>query len=123
MTMGSVEGEWAFGGTKVTGEILRTSFETRADSATATEFFVQALQTISPRWFVAARREGTSAPPLINGIVVGTRTELQVFEATAGFRISPDLTLRSSYYTRKSYGVLKWANQVGVSLVWARRWW
>jgi hypothetical protein len=123
MTMGSVEGEWAFGGTKVSGELLRTAFETRADQAIATEWFVQGMHTLSPRWFVAARREGTSAPPLINGIVIGRRTTLSVFEATAGFRISPDLTLRSSYYTRKSYGAPTWANQVGVSLVWARRWW
>jgi hypothetical protein len=123
MTMGSVEGEWAFGGTKVSGELLRTAFETLADTATATEWFLQGMHTLSPRWFVAARREGTSAPPLINGIVIGTRTTLAIFEATAGFRISPDLTLRSSYYTRKSYGAPAWANQVGVSAVWARRWW
>ena len=36
MTMAGGEGEWAFGGTKVGGEILRTSFETMADRAIAT---------------------------------------------------------------------------------------
>ena len=123
MTMAGGEGEWAFGGTKIGGEILRTAFDTMADRAIAYEWFVQGTHTLSPRWFVAARREGTSAPPLVNGIVVGSRTELAAFEATGGFRVSPDLTLRSSYYTRKSFGASTWSDQVGVSVVWARRWW
>jgi len=123
MTMAGGEGEWAFGGTKVGGEILRTSFETMADRAIATEWFVQGTHTLSPRWFVAARREGTSAPPLVNGIIVGSRTGLAAFEATVGFRVSPDVTLRGSYYTRKSFGESTWTDQVGVSVVWAHRWW
>ena len=123
MTMAGGEGEWAFGGTKIGGEILRTAFDTMAVRAIAYEWFVQGTHTLSPRWFVAARREGTSAPPLANGIVVGSRTELAAFEATAGFRVSPDVTLRSSYYTRKSFGASTWSDQVGVSVVWARRWW
>ena len=123
MTMAGAEGEWAFGGTKISGEILRTGFETFAGTSVAYEWFVQGQQTLSPRWFVAARREGTAAPPLINGIVVGTRTNLQVFEATAGFRVNRDITLRSSYYTRRLYGASTWTDQAGVSLVWAHRWW
>ena len=78
-------------------------------------------QTLTPRWFVAARHDGTSAPPLVNGIVVGSRTDLEAFEATAGFRVTPDVTLRSSYYTRRFYGSTDWVNQVGVSAVWARQ--
>ena len=104
MTMAGGEGEWAFGYTKIRGEILRTAFETSADTAVAYEWFVQGTQTLTPRWFVAARREGTSAPPLVNGIVAGTRTDLEVFEATAGFRVTRDVTLRSSYYARRFYG-------------------
>ena len=123
MTMAGGEGDWAFGGTKITGEILRTSFETIADRAIAYEWFVQGTQTLSPRWFVAARREGTSAPPLINGVAIGSRTEFAAFEATAGFRVSPDVTLRGSYHTRRPFGLSTWANQVGASVVWAPRWW
>ena len=123
MTMAGAEGEWAFSGTKIAAEVLRTGFETFAGTSVAYEWFVQAQQTLSPRWFAAARREGTSAPPLINGIVVGSRTDLDVFEATAGFRVTPDVTLRASYYTRRFYGARAWTNQIGVSAVWARRWW
>ena len=123
MTMAGAEGEWAFAGTKLGAEILRTAFETTAQRAIAYEWFVQGTQTLSPRWFVAARREGTSAPPLISGIVVGRRTSVAAFEATAGFRVSPDVTLRSGYYGRRAFGGSAWRDQVGVSIVWARRWW
>ena len=123
MTMASGEGEWAFDGTKISGEILRTGFESLGGTSVAYEWFVQGRQTLTPRLFVAARRAGTSAPPLVNGIVVGSRTDLETFEATAGFRVTTDVTLRSSYYTRRFYGSTDWVNQVGVSAVWSRRWW
>ena len=123
MTMAGGEGEWAFGGTKVTGEILRTGFETATGTSVAYEWFIQGQHTLSPRWFVAARREGTPAPPLISGTIPGTRTEFAAFEATAGFRINRDITLRSSYYARCPYGSTDWSNQAGVSVVWAKRWW
>jgi len=124
MTMASGEGEWAFSGTKISGEILRTSFDTLGvTSAVAYEWFVQGQQTLSPRWFAAARHEGASAPPLVNGIVPGTRTQFKAVEATAGYRLSPDLTLRASYYAREFYGATTWTNQIGASVVWAHRWW
>jgi hypothetical protein len=123
VTMLGGEGELAFGYTKIRGEFIRSAFETSADTAIAREWFVQGTQTLSPRWFVAARQEGTSAPPLVNGISVGQRTDFETFEATAGFRVTPELTLRSSYYARRNYGATTWDNQVGVSIVWARRWW
>ena len=123
MTMAGGEGELEFGYTKIRGEIIRTAFETSAQTAVAYEWFVQGIQTLSPRWFVAGREEGTSAPPLLTGIVVGQRTNFQVFEVTAGFRVNPDITLRSSFDARRFYGSTNWDNQAGVSIVWARRWW
>jgi hypothetical protein len=124
MTMAGAEGEWAFAGTKIAGEFIRTAFETAASNRSiAYEWFIQGQQTLTPRWFVAARHEGTSAPPLINGIVVGTRTDFAVVETTAGFRVTRDVTLRGSYYTRRFYGATTWVHQAGVSVVWAHRWW
>jgi hypothetical protein len=123
MTMVSGEGEYSFRYTKINGEILRTSFETLAQASIAYESFVQVHQTLAPRWFVAARGERASAPPLINGIAVGTRTSLSIAETTVGYRVNPDVTLRTSYYARKPYPAKAWDNQFGVSVVWARRWW
>ncbi|MFI5179379.1 MAG: hypothetical protein ACHQO8_12475, partial [Vicinamibacterales bacterium] len=122
MTMIGGEGEYAFRYTKLAAEFVTTAFATSADTARAYEWFVQGTQTLSPRWFVAARREGVSAPPLATGIVAGARSIFGVFEATAGFRLNPEITLRSSYYSRRSYTSSTWDNQVGVSIVWARRW-
>lgn len=123
VTMIGGEGEYAFGYTKISGEIVRSRFERSAGEAVAYEYFVQGMHSLAPRWFVAARNEGTSAPPLVSGIVVGKRTRLTMVETTVGFRVTPDITLRSSYYTRKGYGASAWDQQVGVSAVWARKWW
>jgi hypothetical protein len=123
MTMVGGEGEYAFRYTKINSEIVRTSFETLARPAIAYEWFVQGIQTLTPRWFVAARHERASAPPPITGVSVGSRASLSTVETTAGYRVNPDITLRSSYYARKSYNARRWDNQVGFSIVWARRWW
>jgi hypothetical protein len=117
------EGEYAVGYTKISGEILRSRFERFAGQAVAYEWFVQGIQTLSPRWFVAGRHEGTQAPPLITATTVGRATRLTMGETTVGFRVTPEVTLRSSYYTRKSYGASAWDHQIGVSAVWARKWW
>ena len=79
------EGEYAFGYTKISGEIVRSRFERSVGSAVAYEWFVQGIQTLSPRWFVAGRHESTLAPPLITATLVGRSTRLAMVEATVGF--------------------------------------
>jgi hypothetical protein len=122
MTLVGGEAEYAFRYTKLAGEWIRTSFETSAGNADAYEYFVQGVQTLTPRLFAAARHEATSAPPLATS-ATSRRTQMKMVEATAGFRLTPDFTLRSSYYARKFYNATVWDNQVGLSLVWTRRWW
>jgi hypothetical protein len=123
VTIVGAEGEYAFGYTKMSGEFVRSQFERSAGTAVAYEYFVQGLQTITPRWFAAARHEATSAPPLVTATTVGRRTRLAIVETTVGFRVTPDVTLRSSYYARRSYGAPAWDQQAAVSAVWARKWW
>jgi hypothetical protein len=123
VTMVGGEGEYAFGYTKISGEVVRSRFERSAGSAIAYEWFVQGLQTLSPRWFVAARHEATSAPPLVTAAITGNRSRMSIVEAAVGFRATTDVTLRSSYYTRKGYGASAWDRQIAVSAVWARKWW
>jgi hypothetical protein len=122
-TLVGAEAEYAFRYTKVAGEFVRTSFQTSSDDAVAYEWFVQGTQTLTPRFFAAARREGTSAPPLETGIIAGQTTHLDSFEGTLGFRVTPDVTLRGGYYARRSYGATVWDNQATVSVVYAHRWW
>jgi hypothetical protein len=126
MTLVGGEGEFSFGYTKMSGEVVRTAFETSTDTAVAYEYFLQGTQTLTPRLFAAARYESSSAPPLetgITGIARGVRTHMNMFEATAGVRVTRDVTIRTSFYTRHSYTAAAWDQQVGVSLVWSRRWW
>jgi hypothetical protein len=122
MTLVSGEGEYAFRYTKLSGEIVRTSFEASTTTAVAYEWFIQGMQTLTPRWFLAARHEGVSAPPFPFGIVPRGRTTFKVGEMTGGYRVNRDITLRSSYVARRFYGGTTWDHQVGASLVWAHRW-
>lgn len=117
------EGEYAFGYTKISGEIVRSRFERSAGAAVAYQWFVQGMQTLSPRWFVAGRHESTVAPALVTSTVTGVRTRMAMVEAVAGFRVTTDLTLRSGFYMRKPYTSPEWDRQAAVSAVWARRWW
>jgi hypothetical protein len=123
LKMLSVEGEWAFGYTKLSGELTHDSIETTTGTETADEWFLQGVHTLTPRWFVAGRHEGASAPPLRVGAVPPSRRTLRISEATVGFRLSPELTLRSSFVARQLYYSPIRDRQVGASLVWARRWW
>ena len=115
----SLEGEYAFGYTKLSGEFTYDTLETAASHVIAREWFVQGVQTLSPRWFVAARHEGATAPPRSASAAVPT---LRVSEVTGGYRLSTEFTLRTAVVRRKTYfgAVNDW--QVGASLVWARRW-
>ena len=117
------EGEYAFGYTKLSGEFVRSAFDRATGTAVAYEYFIQGMQTLTPRWFVAGRHESTLAPPLVSATTVGEQMRLAIVEATVGFRLTTDLTLRSSYYTRKAYTSSSWDQQAGVSAVWARKWW
>lgn len=122
MTLAGVEGEYTFGYTKLSGELNHDTFQTALGDVVAYEWFLQGVQTLTPRWFVAGRQEGTSAPPLFS-TPAGNRQVFQTSEVTAGYRLSPDFTLRASFYARKTFARTDWDQQGGVSIVWAHRWW
>jgi hypothetical protein len=120
--MFNFEGEYAFGYTKISGEFTNTRLETAVTTETARAWFIQGMHTLAPRWFVAARQEGVSAPPVRSGTSAGVRQSFQMAEATVGYRLTTDFTLRSSLMSRKAYTRTAWDQQVGFALVWARRW-
>ncbi len=119
----ALEGEYAFGYTKIAAEFTRNRLESHLGAETAYAWFVQGVHTLTPRTFVAARQEGTSAPPLRTATSVGRRTLFQTSEATFGYRIIPQLTARASFMARKAFTRNTWDHQAGFSLVWAQRWW
>ena len=103
------------------GTVWRRVHKDGAETAYA--WYIQGIHTLSPRIFVAGRQEGTSAPPLRAPVNPRGRTLFHTTEATFGYRIVPDLTVRGSYMARKPFTRDTWDHQAGVSLVWSRRWW
>ena len=117
--MMNLEADYAFGYTRISGELTRTAFDITGGRVAAGAWFIQAAHTLAPRWFVAGRQEGVSAPAL----GAGPRRTFHTTELTLGYRISRDFTLRGSYMQRKPYTRTSWDQQAGASVVWARRWW
>ena len=115
----TVEADVAFGYTKITGEAAHNWLDSAAGPRAATSWFIQGQQTLSPRWFAAARLEGANGIARVAGAPAPT---LRMSEYTAGYRLSPEFTLRGSYARRKTYFNTAANHQAGVSLVWARRW-
>ena len=89
----------------------------------ATEWFIQATQTITPRWSVAGRHEGTSAPVVGFGATFGAQPSTFANELVATARVSRDVLLKASVSTRQPYGRTTWDTQAAVQAVWQRRWW
>jgi hypothetical protein len=121
-TLAQVEGEWSFGYTRVAGEWLWTTRETAVpDDANVDGGWIEAVRTLSPRWFTAVRFDHQSTAWTNQADGTAKKEVYQRFESAAGFRLSPDLTLRASYLTRKGYVVFFWDDQILASIVWARK--
>lgn len=115
------EAEWSFGYTRVAGEFLWTRRERASGSARVDGGWVEVTQTLNPRWFVAARYDDqytawTSEPDMRD-----RHEPYRRLETTAGYRVTPELTLRASYMTRKGYVIGFWDDQMLVSAVFAKK--
>jgi hypothetical protein len=122
LTLGGVEGEYAFRYTKISGEWLRSRFETATSTAGASTWFIQGTQSLSARWFVAARREAVSAPAVGTSPFFARQPDLNSAEATVGYRLTPEVTLRTGWAASQFYGSPVWVHHAGVSAVWNWRW-
>ena len=123
-TVFNLEGEYAFNHTRLSGEWVRNRFGIASGPAVAHAFYVQGVQTITPRIFGAARVARTLTPPIIFGALRPT-TVFTTAELTVGYRVTRDFTVRGGYYGQRPYGrppsiVTNWSNQAAVSIVWAR---
>jgi hypothetical protein len=123
LQMWTVEGEYAFGYTKLAGEWTTERFARGATRDTASTWFAQVAQTLTPRWFAAARHEAISAPPLAVAGAGAPRLSFRTSEGTAGYRLTPELTLRASVTLSRWYTARTSDRKAGVQVVWSRRWW
>jgi len=120
-TIVTVETEFAFGYTKLAGEYTRDILTTTTGEAVSAGWYVQGQQTLTPRWFVAARVERIGAPEHDPLMAPDVGSFLGV-EETVGYRLTPDLTFRLSHRARRPFAQTAFANQMFGSIVWARRW-
>lgn len=119
----TVEGEYAFGYTKLAGEWTTERFSRGAVRDTASTWFGQVAQTLTPRWFAAARHEAISAPPLAVLGPGAARLSFRTSEGTLGYRLTPEFTLRASLTAGRGYTTRTTDRKAGVQVVWSRRWW
>jgi len=120
-TVAQVEGEWSFGYTRIAGEVLRSSLETaRATPAEARGGWLEVTQTLHPRVFVAGRGDLQR----YRYSSIDDRRSSQTYhryEAILGYRITPDLTARAGYLTRKGYVVFHWDDQLIASITFQKK--
>jgi hypothetical protein len=118
-TVFNVEAEYAFNQTRLSGEWVQDRFTAAPQKVTAQSFYAQAVQTITPRLFGAARLVRTQSPPFFVSGLVAHRT---VVELTAGYRLTTDWTVRGGYVGERPYVGPEWDQQAAFSIVWAKRW-
>jgi hypothetical protein len=118
-TLVSIESELAFRHTSLASEWTRDALETSLGTRVASGWYVQGAQTLTPRWFVAARIEkiNTMLP-----VIDGAEQDFKASEQTVGFRLTPELTLRVSHRLREPFGGSSYLHTGAVSIVWYRRW-
>lgn len=118
-TVLNLEGEYTINHTRLSGEWVRNHFGSPGSSSVARAFYAQAVQTITPRLFGAARIARIDPPVLFAN---GSETDRRIAEFTAGYRLTREWTVRGGYVRERAYLASAWDNQAAVSIVWARRW-
>jgi hypothetical protein len=119
-TIYTMESEVSFRYTRLMGEWTRNVVDTSGGDVTASGWFVQGQQTLTPRWFVAGRGERIAAPVLTPAGL--PPLALTSVEETIGYRITRELTVRAGHRARRLFGRAGYDHQGAVSVVWWRRW-
>ena len=117
-TVANLEAEFTINHTRLSGEWVVDRFAGSTGTVTARSFYVQGVQTITPRLYGAVRVAHVTTPPVF---AVNRTTTWTTAETTAGVRLKPDWTLRVGYVGQCAY-FGSWTNQAAVSIVWDARW-
>ena len=120
-TVITVESEFSVRYTRMSAEWVRDVVETGSGDKVASGWWLQAQQTLAPRWFAAARVERMASPA--GALATPQELHFTGFEETIGFRLTPDLTLRAGHRARRGFFTTTLDNQIATSVVWWKRWW
>jgi putative nucleotidyltransferase with HDIG domain len=118
-TIFNLEGEYAIGYTRLAGEWIVDRFESAMTPAIARGFLMEAVQTLTPRWYLAARTTRVATPGMANGVRV--RRSAGSADGTVGFRLNPDITLKAGYQGSRAYTRGDWDHAAAVSIVFGKR--
>jgi hypothetical protein len=120
-TIVTVETDFSVRYTRIMAEWIRDTLETSTGTVVASSWFAQAQQTLTPRWFAAARLERISSPA-ITPLSTLVDQNLSGTEAVIGYRLTPEITLRGGHRARRGFGRSGFDHQAEVSVVWWKRW-
>lgn len=117
--MFNLEGEYAVGYTRVAGEWSMDRFETLTTPAIARGNLVEAVRTLSPRWYVAGRTTRASTPVFSAGTRV--RKTNGTADVRVGYRLTPEIMIKAGYQGARTYTRAAWDRAAAMSLVFAKR--
>ncbi len=121
-TVMTVESEYSIGYTKIGGEWTRDALETSHGNTAAWGWFVQGQQTLTARWFAAARVERMNAPSLVAAAGTFDRLHYHGIEEVVGFRLTPEITVRAGHRARQAFIDDELEHAASLSITWWRRW-
>ena len=116
-----VEGEWSFGYTRIAGEWLWTTRELALVDAHVDGGWIEAVQSLTPRIFLAGRYDEQRTKWTTLPDNVDREAPYRRVEVALGYRLTSELTLRGSYMTRHGYVVNFWDDQFLTSIVYAKK--
>ena len=120
-TVFNLEGEYAVGYTRIAGEWIVDRFETATTPAIARGYLLEAVRTLSPRWYVGGRTTRASTPVFSAGTRV--RRSNGTADITVGYRLTPEVLIKAGYQGSRAYTRTDWDHAAAVSLVFAQRFW
>jgi hypothetical protein len=120
--IGAVETEFSRGHWRLAAEVIAARLETTLGARTAVAWMAEGVHAVTPRWFAGGRLRSLEGPTRPASGRPGPMQRLLVGELTAGYRLSPDVTLRASALARQPYGRDAVSLGAATSVVWARRW-
>ena len=120
----TAEADVAFGHSRVSGEWVRSRFDAPGGERVSNGWTAQGQHALTPRVFVHSRASSVRAPRAATSLATIVADErFRSIDNTVGYLLSPEVTVRVAHSAIRGFTRATVDHQVGVSLVWTRRWW
>ena len=120
----NAEADFSFGYSRLSGEWVHSRFDASEGARTFEGWTGQAQHTVTARVFLHSRVttvRSSNDPEWLSRLAV-ERRYLSV-DSTVGYRVDPELTVRVAHAAIRAFGRPHLDHQLGVSVIWTRRWW